>query len=108
MAERKISERKVIVFTAGLVVFSGIMRFVSHSLGLVFFYIAFVPFLSYRVITIAKNWKQERTTLENYRNIVFIVMVLSILMNLFGWQEADFFLLFLLMVDYLLVINKRF
>ena len=43
-----------------------------------------------------------------YRIIILAIMILSTVMNIAGWQEADFFLLFLLMIDYLLVINKRF
>ena len=82
----------------------------AYSFGVYLFYLSFLPFLFYRFYTIffhrAKGFSQQPASL--YRIFVLISMVITIVLNIVGWQEADFFLLFLLMVDYLLVINKRF
>jgi hypothetical protein len=108
--KKRISERKVILYTAALVLFSGLIRVFAYSFGVYLFYLSFFPFLFYRFYTIffhrAKGFSQQPASL--YRIFVLISMVITIVLNIVGWQEADFFLLFLLMVDYLLVINKRF
>jgi len=108
MGQKKISERKVIEYTAGLVVFTGIIRFFFYSAGTVLFYLAFAPFLTYRLVSIVRSRKEDKSPIRLYRGIVVTLMLVTIALNVAGWQEADFFLIFLLMVDYLLVINKRF
>jgi hypothetical protein len=108
MVRKKISERKVILYTTGLVVLAGIVRLFFYSAGSILFYIAFMPFMLYRLFTIIKNKHYKGTNIDLYRILILFFMVLTITMNIAGWQEADFFLLFLLMIDYLLVINKRF
>ncbi|HNS30355.1 MAG TPA: hypothetical protein PKL52_07465 [Tenuifilaceae bacterium] len=108
MATKRISERKIILYTAALVVLAGIVRFLHYPTGSVLFYIAFLPFILYRLYSIVKYRKYRKESLEMYMIIILAIMILSTVMNIAGWQEADFFLLFLLMIDYLLVINKRF
>jgi hypothetical protein len=108
MAKGKISERKVILYTAGLVLFAGIIRYFAYSVGSVMFYLAFLPFLLYRFISIFNKRKNASAPIDSYRVLVLVFMVVTIVLNIAGWQEADFFLLFLLMVDFLLVINGRF
>jgi ABC-type phosphate transport system permease subunit len=108
MKRKRISERKVILYTAGLVVLAGIVRLLNYSAGSIFFYIAFLPFMLYRLFTIIKNKQYKGTNIDLYRILILFLMILTITMNVAGWQEADFFLLFLLMIDFLLVINKRF
>lgn len=108
MGKRKISERKVILYTAGLILFAGIVRYLAYSVGSVMFYLAFLPFLLYRFISILKQRKNTAAPIDFYRTLVLIFMLITIVFNVAGWQDADFVLLFLLMVDFLLVINGRF
>ncbi|MDY0255337.1 MAG: hypothetical protein RBR30_13140 [Tenuifilaceae bacterium] len=108
MGQKRISERKVIEYTAGLVVLAGIVRFFAYSTGNVLFHLAFVPFLIYRLLAVVKSRKDDHSSIKLYRGIVMVLMIITIALNGAGWQEADFLLIFLLMVDYLLVINKRF
>ena len=108
MENRKISERKVILFTAALVVFAGLIRYMFFTVGLVIFYLAFLPFIIYRIISIKNQKKDISQSVDSFRTIVLVLMVITLVFNVLGWQEADFFLIFLLMVDFLLVINKRF
>lgn len=108
MGKTKISERKIILYTVGLVVIAGIIKYFAYSTGTVLFYLAFAPFLVYRLISIVKNRSENRTPLQLYRGIVMSIIIITIVLNVAGWQEADFFLFFLLMVDYLLVINQKF
>ncbi|MFP4556625.1 MAG: hypothetical protein ACLFNU_07125 [Bacteroidales bacterium] len=108
MEKKKISERKVILYTASFVVLAGIVRFIAYSFGTVLFYLAFAPFLIYRIVSSVKNREKQKDTIYFYRVIVLSVMIVTIALNIAGWQEADFFLIFLLMIDYLLVINRKF
>jgi len=107
MARAKISERKIILYTAALVLLSGLVRLFAYSIGSVFFYIAFAPYLIYRVISSIKNRGKAEGNLNFYRGIVLVLMIITIVLNVANWQEADFFLVFLLMVDFLLVINRK-
>src|SRR5690554_6466491 len=107
MARAKISERNIILYTAALVLLSGLVRLFAYSIGSVFFYIAFAPFLIYRVISSIKNRGKAEGNLNFYRGIVLVLMIITIVLNVANWQEADFFLVFLLMVDFLLVINRK-
>ena len=104
---RKISERKVIIFTAGFVVLSGLVRLVSYLVGFVLFYIAFIPYILYRLNYYYSKKDKESLPVDRYRLIVLISMIVTILLNILGIQDVEFFLLFLLMIDFLLVINNK-
>lgn len=105
--KRKISERKVLIFTALLILVAGLVRVVKYPLGFVLFYLAFLPYIFYR-LNYYKNLKgQPKSQIDNYRFIILITIIVSIILNLIGLQDVEFFLLFLLMIDFLLVINKR-
>jgi hypothetical protein len=108
MKKKKISERKVIEYTAGLVVATGLIRIFAYATGTVLFYLAFAPFLIYRLVSTFRQRNSEKSSVHFYRLIVMVIMIITIVLNAAGWQEADFFLIFLLMVDYLLVLNRRF
>lgn len=107
MEVKRYSERNVIIFTASLILFSGLVRLFSYKVGLILFYISFIPYLIYRITKIKKRWKISWDSAEKYRFAVLVVMLVTLLLNIAGWQEADFFLLFLLMIDFLLVSNKK-
>ncbi|HOP04191.1 MAG TPA: hypothetical protein PL017_07270 [Tenuifilaceae bacterium] len=104
----KLSERRVILLTVSLIVLSGILSQFNYTIGIVLFYVSFAPYLTYRVIRILKKRWGNFNRVDKYRFVVLIVMIVSLTFNILGWQEADFFLLFLLMVDFLLVYNKKF
>jgi hypothetical protein len=108
MEKTRISERKIIIYTAGLVVITGIIRSFAYSTGTILFYLAFAPYLIYRLLSTIKNRKVDSSPMLLYRGIVMVIIIITIALNAAGWQEADFFLIFLLMVDFLLVINKKF
>jgi len=105
--EKKISERKVIVFTTGFVIFAGLVRLVNYLIGIVLFYLAFLPFIIYRINYYYKLQGKPKTQVDNYRLIILVSMIITIILNLLGIQDVEFFLIFLLMIDFLLVINKK-
>ena len=105
--ETKISERKVIIFTAFFIVLAGLVKLVSYKVGIVFFYLAFVPYLVYRFKYHYKLRGKQTDQVDRYRFMVLVAMLLTILLNVLGIQDVEFFLLFLLMVDFLIVINRK-
>lgn len=107
MAPQKISERKVLLYTIFFLVFAGLVRLNNYGVGIVLFYLGFVPFLFYRINYYLKHRSKPKEKVDRYRFYVLIGLIITIVLNILGWQEADFFLLFLLMVDFLLVINKK-
>ncbi|HCT31040.1 MAG TPA: hypothetical protein DIW31_09975 [Bacteroidales bacterium] len=105
--ERKISERKVLIFTTALIVIAGLIRVVKYPLGFVLFYLAFLPYVLYR-LNYYKNLRgKAKQQIDGYRFVILITIIVSIILNLIGLQDVEFFLLFLLMIDFLLVINKK-
>jgi len=105
--EKKISERKVIIFTTGLIVFAGLVKLLSYSMGIILFYLAFLPYTIYRINYYYKLRGKSKTQIDSYRLIILISMIITIILNLLGIQDVEFLLLFLLMIDFLLVINKK-
>ena len=107
MAKRQISERKVILITAGLIILSGLIQMVNYSFGSTLYYLVFSGFLAYRLIRIVANRRKKVASFQRYRIVLLVVMLITLVMNIAGWQQADFFLIFLLMVDFLLLTNRK-
>lgn len=105
--EKRISERKVIIFTTCLVIFAGLVRLLSYAIGIILFYLAFLPFILYRINYYYKLQGKSKTQDDKYRLITLVLLIITIVLNLLGIQDVEFFLLFLLMIDFLLVINKK-
>ena len=104
--EKKISERKVLIFTTALIIFTGLIRIFNYPLGFVLFYLAFLPYIIYRFKYYYKLRGKSKEQIDSYRLIILVTIIITILLNLIGIQDVEFFLLFLLMIDFLLVINK--
>lgn len=105
--EKKVSERKILIYTTGLIVFAGLIRIVKYPIGIVLFYLAFLPFIIYRINYYYKLKGKQKTQVDKYRLITLVSIILTILLNLIGIQDVEFLLLFLLMVDFLIVINNK-
>ncbi len=105
--EHKISERKVLIFTAVLILVAGLIRVANYPIGFVLFYLAFLPYIVYRLNYYNKIRGKEKSSIDSYRFIILITMVVSMILNFIGLQEVEFFLVFLIMIDFLLVINKK-
>ncbi len=106
MAEKKFSERKLILFTVGLLIVAGLIRLINYKVGLVFFYLAFIPFVYHRVRFYLRN-KTNLSNVDKYRKITLIIMLVTIVMNIIGLQDIEFFLLFILAIDYLIIVNTK-
>jgi len=105
--EKKISERKVLIFTTVLIVFTGLVRIFNYPVGFVLFYLAFLPYIIYRTKYYYRLRGKSKMQIDRYRLIILTTIIITILLNLIGIQDVEFFLIFLLMIDFLLVINKN-
>lgn len=102
MKKRRVSERKMILLTAILLIISGLLQLISYRIGVRMFYFSFAPLLLYRFWYYLTNWRRI-SAIDRYRRYTFGLMVITIILNLEGIQNAEFFLLILLAVDYLIV-----
>jgi hypothetical protein len=107
MEGKRISERKIIISTGAFVIISGLIRIFFYGVGIVLFYLSFLPYIFYRVSYYYNKKGMEIDQLDKNRRLVLIGMVITLILNILGWQDANFFVLFLLMVDFLIVINKK-
>ena len=108
MIRFKLTEQEIILYTGAFLVVAGVLRFFAHSVGLVVFYLSFLPFFLTRLHTIFLQKKEFLAKDNRYRDIVLFIMLVTIILTITGWHNADFLLIFLLMIDYLLVTNKKF
>ena len=105
--ETRVSERKVIIFTAVLIILAGLVKLISYKVGIVLFYLPFLAFITYRTYYYFKLRGKQKTQLERYRLMVIVSMIITIILNIVGIQDVEFFLLVLLMIDFLMVINRK-
>lgn len=106
MVRKKISDRKLIFLTVALLIVAGLIRLISYKAGYILFYLAFMPFLFHRVVFYIKRGR-NLSKLNVYRRTILILMVFTIVMNMMGIQDIEFFLLILLAIDYLLISNFK-
>lgn len=101
----RISERKFILFTLGLLIVAGLIRLLFYKLGVWAFYLSFVPFVVYRSNFYIKNWG-KLSAVDRYRRYTLGTIVVMIVLNLLGFQDVEFILLLLLLVDYIIIVNN--
>jgi hypothetical protein len=105
MEQIRISERKLILFTVGLLIVAGIVRLGFYKLGVWLFYLAFAPIVLYRLRFYIRNNKNLQKVDRN-RLYTLGVIIATIILNLLGFQDVEFVLLFVLAVDYLIVVQN--
>lgn len=104
--KKRISERKIIILTGGLLIFAGLVRLANYSVGIVLFYLSFIPYYVVRIKNIRNSMGTETPPVERYRVLILVAMFITICLNIIGWQEANFLLIFFLMLDYILLTNR--
>lgn len=106
MAAKRFSERKLILFTVVLMIAAGLIRLASYKVGVVLFYLSFLPFVIYR-LRFYRNHRGKLTKVDRRRRVTLTLLLLMILLNLVGWQNVEFILLIILAVDYMLISNNK-
>lgn len=105
MKHLRLSERKLILLTVGLLIVAGLVRLGFYRLGGWLFYLAFVPFVLHRFRYYYINWNNLQKV-DRYRLYTLGFILLNIILNLLGFQDVEFVLLFVLAIDYLIVIQN--
>ncbi|MBR7067087.1 MAG: hypothetical protein IKI28_02075 [Bacteroidales bacterium] len=103
MAKKKrISERRFILLTVGLLIVAGVVRLAYYKAGYMLFYLALVPFIAHRIKHYIVN-RKRLSKADGYRKITLFLMLFCLLLNLTKFQRTDFLLLLLLGIDYLIL-----
>jgi hypothetical protein len=105
MGKIRISERKLILFTVGLLIVAGLVRLGFYKVGVWLFYLAFVPMILHRLSFYIRN-RQKLHKADRYRRFTLGFIVATIILNLLGFQDVEFVLLIVLAIDYLIVVQN--
>jgi len=106
MEAKRFSERKLILFTVVLMIAAGLVRLVSYKVGVVLFYLSFLPFIIHR-LNFYHNHRGKLTDVDRRRRVTLALLLLMMLLNMVGWQNVEFILIIILAVDYMLINNRR-
>jgi hypothetical protein len=106
MEAKRFSERKLILFTVVLMIAAGLIRLLSYKVGVVLFYLSFLPFIVHRLM-FYRNHRGKLADVDKRRRVTLALLLLMMLLNMVGWQNVEFILLIILAVDYMLISNRR-
>lgn len=99
-------EKRIIYFTAAALVLSGFLRLAAFRYSDYVFDLALLPYIIVRgvyYINIFIRKNRNITAIERYRLYVYIAVFITILFSVLNLFSADFFVIFLVMVDFLLL-----
>ena len=100
-------DKQLIYLTAALIALGGLVRLFRYNISVYILIIGFIPYLLARVVCYWKKRKEAWSVLDKQRFVIFLVMAVTICLNFFSMFKTEFLLLFLLMIDYILVINRH-
>jgi len=106
MGKIRVSERKLILFTVGLLIIAGLVRLGFYRFGKILFYLSFAPLVFHRVRVYVSSKKVELAKVDKQRRFTLAFIIGTITLNLLGFQDVEFVLLLLLAIDYLIVDNN--
>ena len=101
------SDKQLIYLTAGLVILGGLIRLFDYKISTYVLNIAFIPYLFMRGGYYVTRRKVKWNTVSKQHFVLLLVLVVLILLNSFTIFKTEFLMFFILLLDYLLVINKR-
>ena len=99
-------EKQVIYFTAIAIILSGFLRLTGFKYSNYVFNLALLPYIVVRGVYYVKNFLKKNKTItanERYRLIVYVAVFTTVLLSVLDFFSADFFVIFLIMVDFLLL-----
>ncbi|MDR2126585.1 MAG: hypothetical protein LBP63_07135 [Prevotellaceae bacterium] len=105
----KIDETYVIYFTAAAIIISGFLRLTGFRYSAYFFNIVLLPYIATRGFYYLRIWRSRNENLSlnaRYRLYVYAAVFITVLLSILDFFSADFFVIFLIMVDFLLLQNK--
>jgi hypothetical protein len=103
-------EEPTIYFTAAAIIFAGFLRLISFKYSnYVFTYCLFPYVISRGLYYFILVFKKEKPLSANERNrfYIYIAIFVTVLLSVLNFFSADFFVIFLIMVDYLMLRNEE-
>ncbi|MDR1347204.1 MAG: hypothetical protein LBJ63_02070 [Prevotellaceae bacterium] len=103
-------EIPIIYFTAAIIILSGFLRLTGLSLSDYMFNIALTPYVATRSLYYIIVWKKrskKQNANEKAGLYVYIAVFITVLFSVLDFFSADFFVIFLIMIDFLLLQNER-
>jgi chromate transport protein ChrA len=103
-------EIPVIYFTASAIILSGFLRLADFAYSDYIFSFALLPYVATRGLYYIAVWRKrdkKQNTNEKNRLYVYIAVFITILLSMLNFFSADFFVIFLIMVDFLLLQNRE-
>ncbi|MDR2292859.1 MAG: hypothetical protein LBE11_05220 [Prevotellaceae bacterium] len=100
----------IIYFTAAAIILSGFLRLTGFSYSNYFLNFALLPYIATRGLYYLIIWRKSNEKLnanEKNRLYVYIAVFITVLLSVLDFFSADFFVIFLIMVDFLLLQNKE-
>lgn len=91
---------------AGVLACGAVMMF-SSTAGQIALNFLFLFYVLVRIAYYRKIWKSPFKSVDKQRLVLLAVLSMCVLLNFLGLQESYFLLIFILMVEYLLVINRE-
>ncbi|MDR3235525.1 MAG: hypothetical protein LBT48_02215 [Prevotellaceae bacterium] len=99
--------KELLYFTAVLVVASGLLRLFHYAASVWMLHICLIPYLLIRGGKHLLSAKSSWTEYDKHRFALLVTLAFVWLMNIFTAFKAEFLVLFLLMLDYLLVARVK-
>ncbi|MDR1554158.1 MAG: hypothetical protein LBS69_11990 [Prevotellaceae bacterium] len=106
----KRKEIYIIYFTAAVIILSGFLRLTGFKYSNYFFNFALLPYIITRGLYYVIVWRKNSEKLnanEKNRIYVYIAVFITVLLSILELFSADFFVIFLIMVDFLLLQNDE-
>jgi hypothetical protein len=100
-------DKELLYFTAALVVLCGLVRPFHYPTSVWMLNIGLLPYLFIRVAHYVRLFKHTWIDYDKQRFALLVTLILTLLMNIFTVFKAEFFVLILLMLDYLMVVNDH-
>ncbi|MDR0420327.1 MAG: hypothetical protein LBH30_02600 [Prevotellaceae bacterium] len=102
-------ETPVIYFTAATIILSGFLRLTNFSYSDYVFNSALMPYIVTRGLYYIIVWRNhsEQTVNKKNRLYVYVAVFITVLLSILEFFSADFFVIFLIMVDFLLLQNEE-
>jgi hypothetical protein len=98
---------KLLIYWVGLGVLGcGALMMFSSVAGKIALNFLFLFYILVRIAFYRKIWKKPFRSVDKQRFMLLVVLSICVLLNLLGLQESYFLLIFILMLEYLLVIGR--
>jgi len=99
----------LLYLTAALIAVAGLFHLVNYGVGTVMLFLAFIPYLyvQTRHFWTLKKKKVKFEGVEKKRFYLLIALWISMGFTVINLYPVEFFMLFLIMLDYLLVVQSE-